>query len=73
MIMLVLEHSEQTTNKLWTAVIMGSFGRLRLHDIVWIMDRQDLLGEYYWSAVLVLQGGYHCCWSLPGKVELLTT
>jgi len=70
--MLKLDYSEQTVNKLWTAQITGPFGTLLLRDIVWIVDRQDLLGEYYWSAVLVLQGGYHCCWSLPGKVELLT-
>jgi len=55
------------------AVIKGPQGSLLLTDLVWIVDRQDLLEIYYWEAWAVLQGAYHCCWSITGKVTLLST
>ena len=56
----------------YTAVIQGPVGRIQITELVWIVDRQDLLEVYYWEAWSVLQGGYHCCLSIPGKVQLLT-
>jgi hypothetical protein len=56
-----------------TVTIAGPCGVIRICDLVWCpADRQDLLEIYYWESYAVLQGGYHCCFSLPGKVELLT-
>ena len=55
-----------------TVVIQGPVGAIRIYDLVWCpRDRQDMLEIYYWEAHTVLQGGYHCCFSIPGKVELL--
>jgi hypothetical protein len=42
-----------------------------MQDLVWIADRSDILEIYYWEAWAVLQGAYHCCFSIPGKVALL--
>ena len=70
--MLTLVYSEQTENRLYTAEIQGPKGTIEIHDLVWVVDRQDLLAIYYWEAWMVLQGGYHCCLSVPGKVKLLT-
>ena len=70
--MLTLVYSEQTENRLYTAEIQGPKGTIEIHDLVWVVDRQDLLEIYYWEAVMVLDGGYHCCLSVPGKVKLLT-
>lgn len=67
--MLVLE--SMTKHRLYDAVIAGPVGRIQILDLVWIVDRQDLLEVYYWEAWSVLQGGYHCCLSIPGKVKLL--
>jgi len=53
-------------------VINGPVGRIQICDLVWCADRQDLLECYYWESWAVLQGGYHCCLSIPGKVQLLT-
>ena len=61
----------QTDNRLYTADIRGPKGVIRCRDLVWIVDRQDLLEIYYWESWAVLQGAYHCCFSLPGKVTLL--
>ena len=56
-----------------TVTIQGPVGVIEIHDLVWCpQDRQDLLEIYYWESYTVLQGGYHCCFSIPGKVELLT-
>jgi hypothetical protein len=55
----------------WDAVIAGPVGRLLLKDLMWIEPREDILEMYYWDAWGVLQGMYHCCWSIPGKVTLL--
>jgi hypothetical protein len=42
-----------------------------MRDLTWIVDRADILEVYYWEAWAVLQGAYHCCFSIPGKVTLL--
>lgn len=55
----------------YTAVILGPKGRIQIRDLVWIVDRQDLLEIYYWESWAVLKGCYHCCFSIPGKVSLL--
>jgi hypothetical protein len=55
-----------------TAVIKGPMGVIRIQDLVWCpADRLDLLEIYYWESWAVLQGAYHCCFSIPGKVTLL--
>ena len=70
--MLNLELVEQNpNNSLYSAVISGPVGRIQIHDLVWIVDRTDILECYYWESWAVLQGAYHCCFSLPGKVTLL--
>jgi hypothetical protein len=70
--MLNLELVQQNNdNSLYSAVISGPVGSIQIHDLVWIVDRQDLLEIYYWEAWAVTQGAYHCCFSLPGKVTLL--
>ena len=57
-----------------TVIIQGPVGAIRICDLVWCpANRQDLWEIYYWESYAVLQGGYHCCFSLPGKVELLST
>lgn len=57
-----------------TVTINGPVGAIRIHDLVWCPpDRQDLWEIYYWQSYAVLQGAYHCCFSLPGKVQLLST
>ena len=61
----------QTANKLYTARITGPRGTIEIRELVWIVDRQDLLEVNYWSAWSVLQGAYHCCFSIPGKVLLI--
>jgi hypothetical protein len=69
--MLILEHSVQQHTGLWQATISGPQGRIQLADLVWIVDRLDILEIYYWESWAVLQGAYHCCFSIPGKVTLL--
>ena len=55
-----------------TVVIEGPKGKIRIRDLGWCpVDRQDLLECYYWESWAVLQGAYHCCFSIPGKVSLL--
>lgn len=68
--MLTLEY-EQKANRLYWACIRGPRGAICIDDLVWIVDRQDLLAVYYWEAWAVLNGAYHCCLSIPGKVKLL--
>lgn len=71
-IMLTLTHCEHDlTANLYLARIRGPKGTLELRELVWIVDRPDILDTYYWSAWAVLQGVYHCCWSIPGKVLLV--
>lgn len=56
-----------------TVVIQGPKGVIEIRDLAWCpRDRQDLLEIYYWESWAVLQGAYHCCFSIPGKVSLLT-
>jgi hypothetical protein len=71
--MLTLLAHEQGADQLWRAQVKGPIGTIEMRDLVWIVDRQDLLEIYYWEAWAVLQGAYHCCWSIPGKVKLLST
>ena len=55
-----------------TVVIKGPMGMILIRDLVWMpVDRQDLLEIFYWESWAVLQGAYHCCFSIPGKVALL--
>ena len=57
-----------------TVSIQGPVGVIRIHDLVWCPDnRLDLLEIYYWESYAVLQGAYHCCFSIPGKVVLLSS
>lgn len=69
--MLTLVTSTHMDNNLYSAQIRGPIGTIEMLDLVWIVDRQDLLAIYYWEAWAVVQGAYHCCWSIPGKVTLL--
>ena len=56
-----------------TVQIQGPVGVIEIRDLVWMpADRQDLLEICYWESWSVLQGAYHCCFSIPGKVSLLT-
>ncbi len=66
--MLKLEHSDHSTG---TVIIQGPKGRIQIKELVWITDRQDILEIYYWEPWAVLQGAYHCCFSIPGKVLLI--
>jgi hypothetical protein len=68
--MLILE--SMIEHRGYTVIIQGPVGRIQIQDLVWVTDRQDLLEIYYWEAWSVLQGGYHCCLSTLGKVQLLT-
>lgn len=68
--MLQLSHCEQSANG-YTAQIRGPRGTIEIRDLVWIVDREDILEIYYWEAWAVLQGAYHCCLSIPGKVLLI--
>jgi hypothetical protein len=70
--MLTLVDYEHCPNQLYRVVIKGPRGSIEIVDIVWITkDRQDLLEICYWESWAVLQGAYHCCFSIPGKVALL--
>ena len=59
------------TQQGYSAVLQGPKGRIQMNELVWITDRVDILEIYYWEAWAVLQGAYHCCLSIPGKVALL--
>jgi hypothetical protein len=69
--MLTLTKAIQQPNQLWLAVITGPVGAIEIRDLVWVVDRADILDLYYWESWAVLQGAYHCCFSIPGKVTLL--
>ena len=57
-----------------TVTIQGPCGVILIRDLVWMPeDRQDLLEICYWESWAVIQGAYHCCFSIPGKVSLLPT
>ena len=68
--MLTLAYMEQLATG-YTARIQGPKGLIEIVDLVWVTDRQDLLEIYYWESWAVLNGLYHCCLSIPGKVKLL--
>jgi len=56
-------------NKGYTVQIQGPYGVLEIRDLVWINEnRIDLIELCYKEAWAVLQGAYHCCFSIPGKV-----
>ena len=69
--MLTLTQVIQQPNQLWCAVIAGPVGAIEIRDLVWVVDRADILEIYYWESWGVLNGAYHCCFSIPGKVTLL--
>ena len=69
--MLVLSACDRNTTGTYTAQITGPKGTVEIRDVVWISDREDLLKIIYWEAWAVLQGAYHCCLSIPGKVLLI--
>ena len=55
-----------------TVTIHGPCGVILIRDLMWMPnDRMDLLEIYYWESWAVIQGAYHCCFSIPGKVTLL--
>jgi len=59
------------TDRYYTAQIRGPKGVIEIRDLVWVVDRQDILEIYYWESWAVLNGSYHCCFSIPGKVLLI--
>jgi hypothetical protein len=70
--MYMLTVIESTGEYNTTVKIQGPRGVIEIRDLVWCpRDRQDLLEIYYWESWAVLQGAYHCCFSIPGKVSLL--
>lgn len=69
--MLRLIKESLQSDGLWLARIQGPQGTIEIRDLVWITDREDILEIYYWESWAVLQGAYHCCLSVPGKVSLL--
>jgi hypothetical protein len=56
----------------YTCELEGAMGCILVQDLVWMEDREDLKDILYSQAWAVLQGSFHCCLSLPGKVQLLT-
>lgn len=69
---MMLDLVSVTGSKPYTAQIRGPRGTIEIRDLMWIdAARQDLLEIYYWESWAVLQGIYHCCLSVPGKVSLL--
>jgi hypothetical protein len=69
--MLELKYHGKNDQGLWMCRIQGPQGTIEIRDLVWITDRADVLEIYYWESWAVLQGSYHCCFSLPGKVLLI--
>jgi hypothetical protein len=65
---LVLETPWKNTQGLWNCRIRGPKGTVEIRDLVWIRDRRDIVELYYWQSQAVLEGAYHCCFSIPGKV-----
>ena len=68
--MLVLESMQESSLGI-TARISGPCGVIEIRELGWCVDRVDILECYYWESWAVLQGAYHCCFSIPGKVTLL--
>jgi hypothetical protein len=69
--MLTLLAQAQNDQGLYSCQIQGPRGCIEIRDLVWVTDRQDLLAIYYWESWAVLQGAYHCCFSIPGRVLLI--
>jgi hypothetical protein len=69
--MLTLVHCDTNNDTTMNAQIAGPRGTIELRELVWIADRADILEIYYWEAWAVLNGAYHCCLSIPGKVLLI--
>ena len=69
--MLTLKTVTDQADRLVTACIQGPRGLIMIRDLVWITDREDILACYYWESWAVLNGAYHCCFSIPGKVLLI--
>jgi hypothetical protein len=69
--MLTLSACDRNASGTYTAQITGPKGTVEIRDIVWIDDREDVLMIFYWESWAVLQGAYHCCLSIPGKVLLI--
>jgi hypothetical protein len=69
--MLTLINSEKNSQGLHNCRIKGPHGVIEIRDLVWVTDRADILAVYYWQSWMVLQGAYHCCLSIPGKVLLV--
>lgn len=69
--MLELVKRCQRQNNCYSAQIKGPHGVIEIHDLVWIDNQQDLLEIVYWESWAVLNGAYHCCLSIPGKVLLI--
>jgi len=68
----MLKLLESTGEYNCTVQIQGPVGIIEIKNLVWLPnDRQDLLEICYWESWSVLQGAYHCCFSIPGKVSLL--
>ena len=70
-VMLKLTVMQQNHKNLWDCRIQGPRGTIEIRDLVWVVDRKDILEIYYWESWAVLQGAYHCCFSIPGKVSLV--
>lgn len=70
-VMITLEYHARNSQNRWDCVIQGPGGRIQMCDLMWVEDRRDLVEMYYWDAWSVIQGNYHCCLSVPGKVSLL--
>jgi len=68
---LTLSYCEENAQGLWDCGILGPKGLIEIRDLVWVADRRDILEIYYWQSWAVLQGAYHCCLSIPGKVLLI--
>jgi hypothetical protein len=67
----MLELESMICTDWYTVIISGPQGRIQIQELVWCADRRDILEIYYWEAWAVLEGAYHCCLSIPGKVTLL--
>lgn len=56
---------------MYSAELLGPYGTIRVHDIVYVIERPSFLELLYMESWGVLNGAYHCCLSIPGKVILV--
>lgn len=68
--MLTLLSLEIELDRTYTATISGPMGCITVKELVWMADRPDLIAVIYWQGWAVINGAWHCCLSLPGKVSL---